>query len=745
MNKHIMNNIKIKKAFLLLGSLAAVACSYGQEIIRPSIGSKTSFAIVVDSKTFDSARPEIMAYRQSIENDGLEAYIISHNWKKPEEVREQLRQLYTARQPIEGTVLIGDIPIVMIRDAQYLTSAFKMNQKIRWDKSSVPSDRYYDDFDLQLDFLKQDTAQGRTHYFYYSLNGASPQYIEMDIYSARIKPPIEAGENATEKVKSYLRKLVALREESNPLNDLIASTGHGYNSNSMNSFAGDGLALKSQFPSLYQPGNSIKFLNFRNADFMKFNLLRELKREGLDFAFMTGHGTPTLQLINGYPLASNPQPSMENVGRYLRSKIRAAKEDGRDVEKVKEGFKSSLGVADKWMDNAFEQAVIDADSIFNDNLDVQIWDVKDANIQARLVYLNSCLTGSFHLDNYLAGYYPFSDNQNIAAVANSIGVLQDLWPAELMGTLQHGMRLGNWFKHIAYLETHILGDPTFHFASQRSQVLNDAVSVGAKTAYWRKMLRENDADLQALALVYLQKQLPQAEMSQILKRAYFDSTFETTRMQAFALLRKYENEQYFEVLHAARNDSYEFIRRMAVYDLGEFGGDDFAKDLIAFYISDPHSERINYRLRTNMTFFNPALLKQEIEKQVRQNKTIYNANALSDQLLKDIDYNSTKVDKLEANILDKDLTEKERLGEITTLRLYRYHRVVPTILRVIADSTESENIRITALEAMSWFPLSYQREAIFNTCDQLLKDNQVPQAVRNQALKTKNVMKKEKK
>ncbi|MGY5252076.1 HEAT repeat domain-containing protein [Sphingobacterium spiritivorum] len=735
--------IRLRKTLLFLTCLSLVASSYGQEIIKPSVSSKTSFAIVVDQKTFNDLKPELMAYRQSVEQDGLGTYIIAHSWEKPEQIREQLQQLRKTKQPLEGTVLIGNIPVVMIRDAQYLTSAFKMNQKIRWDKSSVPSDRYYDDLDLKLNFIKQDTASERSNYFYYSLDATSPQYIEMDIYSARIKPPVEKGENPTDKIKAYLQKLVELRKVSNPLNDMIASTGHGYNSNSINSFAGDVLALKSQFPSLYLPGNSIKFLNFRNADFMKFNLLRELKREGLDFAFMTGHGTPTLQLINGYPLASNPQPSMENVGRYLRSKVRSAKEDGRDVEKVKEVFKTSLGVSDKWMNDAFEKAVIDSDSVFNDNLDVQIWDIRDAGIQAPLVYLNSCLTGSFHLDNYLAGYYPFSNNKNIAAIANSVGVLQDLWPAELMGTLQHGIRIGNWFKHIAYLETHILGDPTFHFSSSRSKEINEAIGTVAKASYWKSLLKEQDADLQSLALVYLQKQLPEAEMSALLKSTYFSSPFETTRMQAFALLRKYENEAYFTVLHAARQDSYEFIRRMAVYDLGEFGGDDFAKDLIAFYVSDPHSERINYRLRTNMTFFNPELLKTEINNQVSQNKGINNASALSAQLIKDIDYNQSKVDKMQATILDKNTAEKERLAEITTLRLYRYHRVVPAVLKVIEDASESEALRITALEVMSWFPLSYQREAIFRTCDALLQDNKVPPAVKEQALKTKHVMKKE--
>lgn len=89
---------------------------------------------------------------------------------------------------------------------------------------------------------------------------------------------------------------------------------------------------------------------------------------------------------------------------------------------------------------------------------------------------------------------------------------------------------------------------------------------------------------------------------------------------------------------------------------------------------------------------------------MRQNKSIYNAANLSDQLLKDIDYNSTKVEKMEVNIRDKKQTEKERLGEITTLRLYRFHRLVPTVLTVIEDPSESETIRIAALEAMSWFP-----------------------------------------
>ncbi len=723
-------------------SLLAVKPLRAQTILEPSVKSATTFAIIVDQRTYDQAKTEIDAYRAAVEKDGLGTYIISSQWSKPDEIRTILKSLYGKKEPLEGTVLIGDIPIPMLRDAQFLTSAFKMSQNIRWDKSSVPSDRYYDDFDLQFDFIKQDTAKSRSNYYYYTLNANSPQYIQMDIYSARIKPPVENGEDPVAKIRAYLKKVVQQKTKSVPLNDMIVSTGHGYNSNSVNSTIGEALALRSQMPTLFLPGNSVKFINFRSDNFIKFNLLNELKRDGLDFAYMTGHGTATLQLLNGYPLASNPQPSMENVARYLRSKLRSAKEDGRDVEAVKKSFMESLGVNDKWMRDAFDPQSIAADSLFNEDMDMQIHDVKNAHIKAPLVYLNSCLTGSFHLPNYLAGYYPFSDNDNIAAVANSVGVLQDLWPGELMGLLQHGVRVGNWMKHMAYLETHILGDPTYHFESNTDKRLHINAAIGShdkNLGYWKSLLKENDADLQALALVYLSRLLNEKEIGALLKQYYFQSPFETVRTQAFIQLRQLENQDYFEVLHAAKSDSYEFIRRLAVYDLAEFGGDDFVKDMIALYLSDPHSERVGYRLRTSISFMDPTLVKAEIDRQVRHNPNLSNGKMLAEKLDQIVAAGERTTQTLEKKIINKAEKEKERLNDIRTMRLYRYHRMVPTLIETALDKTNSEDVRVTALEAMSWFPLSFQRAAIFDACEQLIKSD-APEAVKYQSLKTKNIM-----
>lgn len=711
---------------------------WAQKIEEPGITSKTAFAIVVDEDTYKGAQEELLAYKNSVEEDGLGTYIVSGEWNRPDQIREILFSLYKKENsPLEGVVLVGNIPVPMIRDAQYLTSAFKMNQRIRWDRSSVPSDRYYDDFDLEFEYLQQDTSAERQNYHYYSLKAESPQYLSMDIYSARIKPPVKKGEDALPKIKDYLKKLVSVRNEKKGLDDMVVSYGHGYNSNSINARLGEANALKSQFPNLFRPKGSIKFLNFRSSEFIKFNLLSELKREGVDMAYMTGHGTPRLQIMSGYPLVSNPQPSMINVARYIRAKMRDAKDRGRDLEEVKANFQKTLGLSDKWFEDAFDEDVIREDSIYNDNMDIQLWDVKDAAIQARMVYINSCLSGSFHLDDYIAGYYPFSDNRTVVTVANSVGVLQDLWPAELMGLLAKGLKAGNWLKEIAYLETHILGDPTFYFYSDLAEEINAAVVEGRDEKYWLDMLKENNADMQALALVKLTDLKKEEDISELLKEYYFNSDFETVRMQAFQLLRRFENEAYFEVLHAARKDPYEFIRRRATYDLTDFGGDEFVKDLIDFFVSDPHSERVAYRARWALQFMNPDLARREIDQQIRNNKAMYNAKEMADQLDKSIDHYQKKSENLKNIFMDRSVSDKELLSELSTLRLYRHHKVVPQVLDIAKDNDRSESVRTAALEVLGWFTLSYQREEIIKGCEDILKSN-ASDDVKREALKTKN-------
>ncbi len=727
----------LRRLFFFCCILLSGAAVTAQSVIPPSIKTSSTFAIVVDSKTYEAVKNEVDTYKKSIEADGLGTYIVHHDWKNPDEIREVLKKLYrTPKSPLEGAVFVGNIPVPMIREAQYLTSTFKMTETIRWDRSSVPSDRFYDDFDLQFEFLKQDEDVSRKNLFYYKIKPESPQYIAMDIYSARIKPPVGDHQNSNEEIKAFLRKAVAIKKERNPLDHMIVSTGHGYNSNSTISWAGEVAAIRTAFPNLFTKDHSIKFLYYRDADFLKDFLLTELKRKELDLAFMTGHGTPTLQLLNGYPDVSSPQQSMENVARYIRSKMRNAKESNRNLEEVKAGFQSSLGLNDKWFEDAFAPEKIVEDSLFNEHLDIQIHDIK--NINAQVAYINSCLTGSFHLNDYLAGHYPFSEGRNIAAFANSVGVLQDLWNIELLGILQHGARLGHLLKKTAYLETHIIGDPTYHFQADKQEYYNRIMgNPNTPAKEWQKLLQSGDADLQSYTLTELFKTQPEVEFSRQLFDILTSSPYESVRAQAYFLLRRYENTDLDKLIRLGLQDNYEYIKRKATYDIAEKGDDSLFADILEFYINNQEMQRVIYKLDWCIPFFNYNVAAKEIDRLLKNNDL--DNNNLYDKLTKKINYEKQKLSKMEANLRNEKATDKELISDLRTLRAYRYHQLIPAALELAADQKHAGQVRVTALEALSWFGFSYHKNDILDVCQKLSED--ADKTVAAQALKTIHVIK----
>lgn len=714
----------MKKSFFILTTLSLFPfVAQAQEIIKPTIQTKTSFAIVVDSDTYKAAKNEIVAYQKSVEKDGLGTYIIQHDWKNPDEIKTILHQIYQdKKQPLEGAVFVGNIPIPMVRGAQMMTSAFKYPESSKWENSSVATDRFYDDFDLKFQFLKQDEAKERSNHFYYQLAADSPHYIGMDIYTGRIKPAISGEkDDSIEQIKKYLVKLVQVKAESNPLDQMITSTGHGYNSDSSISWGNDLLALRSSFPNLFLQGNSIKFLNYRNSIFLKNNLITELNREDLDFAYMTGHGTVTLQLLNGYPDVSAPQPSMENVGRYIRSKMIGAKEKGRDLEKTKADFQASLGLNDKLFADAFDPKKIEEDSIFNHNMDIHASDLKHVN--TRVAYINSCLTGSFHKKDYIAASYPFSSGKNVVAFANSVGVLQDLWGSQLLGILQDGARTGHLLKQTAFLETHILGDPTYHFTAPNASKYNELfANARASKKDWYNLLKENNADLQSYAIKQLADIEEEKSFSKKLVEIYKTTAYESVRTQAYFQLRRYNNEDFKSILRLALVDNYEYIKRKALYDISDIGGDDYLQQLIDVYINDQELERSQYRVNWNFQFINHdkaiGLLKQKLE----NNTSIYNAKELLDSGIKKLEFEKAKLARTLKELTNEEMTEKELNGELRTLRLYRYQSLVPTVIAIVKDSSKPVSVRINAAEVLGWYGQSNQKHFIVSELLRAIED-----------------------
>ena len=74
--------------------------------------------------------------------------------------------------------------------------------KYPWRQSSVASDRFYDDFNLKFEFLKE---MKNPELFYYSLSSDGVQKINSSIYSARIKPYGNKNIDKYKQLSNYLK------------------------------------------------------------------------------------------------------------------------------------------------------------------------------------------------------------------------------------------------------------------------------------------------------------------------------------------------------------------------------------------------------------------------------------------------------------------------------------------------------------------------------------------------------------
>ena len=125
------------------------------------VQARDGFAIVIDPKSYNEAKTQVDAYAATVEQlHGLKPYIVIDRWQVPDSIRATLIRMHSQKQdPVIGAVFVGDIPVVMVRDAQHMTSAFKMDQRRDRRESSVPSDRYYDDFGLKFNPLGKDETK----------------------------------------------------------------------------------------------------------------------------------------------------------------------------------------------------------------------------------------------------------------------------------------------------------------------------------------------------------------------------------------------------------------------------------------------------------------------------------------------------------------------------------------------------------------------------------------------------------
>ena len=721
---------------LLLAVLVPLLTDAAPRITRPGIKSATTFAIFVDRCSYAEATQEIDGYRAILESEGLGTYLLVDEWPSPEPIREEIEAMIGGRTPLEGAVFIGEIPIPMIRDAQHLTSAFKADQERKWQSSSVPSDRYYDDPALQFEFLRQD--EENPLFFYYSLAPESPQYIASKIYTARIRPPKREGVDSYELLRAYLRKVVAAHREVNKLDNLFVFRGHGYNSEALEAWSGEQVSLREQLPGLFAPGNKVRFYDFQSRWPMKPYLLEKMSQPDVDVALCHHHGSPTMQYITGYRNGSDINTSIENIRLYLRSMIAGRK----NPEERTKYFVERYGIPEAWCE--VSDSLVTADSIFNHMMDVHLEDLYDREMNPRFVMFDACFNGSFYKDDCIASSYIFGPGKTIVTQGNTVNSLQDKWPDRYIGLLDCGLRIGQWGCHVHYLETHLIGDPTYRFVNRvlPSMDLGTALTTHhTDNKFWLRLVNSDmPADVEAIALRHLNEN-GYTKIADLLYDRLCNSPYGSVRLEALALLSSKHTPHFVEALHIASNDPYELIRRIAAILIGDSGDEALLPVAVELLTDDNLSARVRFQLEKSLSFFNPEKLIVALKQGFAAKPYLYEENKRLTQLLRRINSSQKRLEESYTFIADTTNKFSRRKSEITYFRNYTHHDEVPRLIAMAEDTSFDLRLRIAAVEALGWFSISWQRPAIESMCNRLLSSEDQPEVLRKEALKTQNRLK----
>lgn len=684
-------------------------------VVPPNKKMASAILVFVDSTTYGKVSEAVTLYRDAMERDELSAYILIANWKNPDQIRDQIKKMIGERLPIEGIVLVGDIPIPMILDAQHLTSAFKIDQD-RYPRlrTAVPSDRFYDDLDLVFHFLGQDSTN--TLLFYYSLSSDSPQKITSDIYSGRIKPGVD-GEEKYRILDSYLRRISQQKQQKNQLNQGLVISGHGYHSESLTAWASEYLEWSEHLPVFFLPGGNLRMLYHQMDLDLKAMTLLQLQQPDLDLAIFHAHGDADVQYLAGLPEGKDILGNIEAVKYYLRSKLRQAKRQKKSIEQVIADFQSKLNVPESWFSDAFEESVIQKDSLLNYGLDIHIEDIRQISPQAEFIIFDQCFNGAFIHSPYIAGEYVFGKGTTIAAAANSVNIIQDLWANQNLGLLAYGMRVGKWNQERNYLETHIIGDPTFHFTPQNGEKVEPLWNYRiVPEKRWGQYVNHRSPAVRALALKKWFRQRG-ADIESDLVQIYHSDPAGIVRLQALECLAELRSPAFEDLLNVSVNDPFELIRRFTVKWMGDGGSATYLPALLNNLYLDP-AKRVNSGVwdaiskigSTTARRLAAELSIDQIDENIWQR---INSQARSDS--------NWIYQELLPAISNDTLELRKRISAGRTFRNYRFQEIVPMLLHILGDQKKSERLRVTIAEALGWYTMSLHRSKILEACrNQLL-------------------------
>lgn len=712
--------------------------------VAPVMVLANSFAIVIDRTTYSKAKDAVENYRKAVEHDGLKTYLIAAEWANPSQVRDSLKALYNRDKTLEGCVLVGDIPIAMIRNAQHMTTAFKMNEQtfpIR--ESSVPSDRFYDDLHLKFKYLSQDKEDSAL--YYYKLTEDSPQRLNPNFYSARIRYPEGKNGDKYQAIADFLNKAAKAKyAQPNKLDQVVSYNGASYNMDCLMVYMDEEKAYRENFPLAFQNGTGFKHWNFRMNHAMRNYLLSELKRDGIDVFMFHEHGAPDQQLVNGNEACQETSSRLASVKREIYSHTKKRAKKGESLDSLQQMFSVKFGLAAGFWDDYANAEYWKKDSIAHAESYISLPDLENIVSNPTFVMFDACYNGSFQDKDQIAGRYIFNPGSTLVVQGNTRNVLQDRWTIEMIGLLSHGIRVGQYNKLVATLEGHLIGDPTVRFVPISANTVSmDIMTKADNRKYWNRLTKSKYPDIQSLALRMLAdcdfglsegNEKARAATSAMLLSTFRTSPFNTVRMEALKMLSRYGGEDFTEAVRLGLNDPYERIARSSADYAGRIGDVSLLPDIVRVLFEDEDRIRIQYQLNTSLFLFPKEKVIDEVHRYLSASNRM-DKKAEMEKAVGSIADNFAFRDRGDSVITDAKAKTDKRISAIRFLRNNPRTQSLDTYLAFLNDTSVPQNLRVLMAEALGWFDLSCRKADIRSFIRKMLVEGQ-PDELKEELLQT---------
>jgi hypothetical protein len=515
---------------------------------------------------------------------------------------------------------------------------------------------------------------------------------------------------------------------------MLFFSGHGYISESKTARLDEKRVWLEHFPSIDDGRNHISYIDYSDVVPVKPHLMNEIMREDLNVAMLHHHGAPDTEYLNAAERPYMVKDAKEYIVKNLRSHIYRARERGKDYEKTQAELKERFDVPDSWFKDVFDEELHKADSLEDASLDLYIDDFAGYGYKpaAQIVILDACYNGSFQLNNCIADEYIFQEGGTVAVQANSVNSLQDKWHDRFFGIVAAGGCAGDLVRFAPYIESHLIGDPTFRFASDSKNL--DKLIISGSVGSWKRLLRSGVPDVKALAIEQLFKK--GALSSSDLLDIYKTSPYAVVRLEAFYCLSKNKGEEFIEAIPLAMEDGDEFIRRIAVKYAGKSGDERLIPSLIKVFLTNNSTSRIVFNTTFSMISFDKDALMAEFDKQIESVKMV-NAKEEREKLRKELERASTRFLEDQKAIINPETPAKERRSDIRQIRSNLYFGDIPALLEYLQNCTDAKT-QITLLEALGWHRLAWNADEIAKVAKSMSSNESLPVEVRREALKTFN-------